>query len=66
MQYNIQFEDNDTLTIEDENRTAPIAKGDQLILKSKLYEVAEIFHNFDDGKCWLLLVDLNATLAPSG
>lgn len=55
MIYNIQFEDKDALTIQDEKRPAPISPGDNLMLETKLYEVATVIHNLDDGKAWVIV-----------
>jgi len=55
MRYNIQFEDKDTLTIQDEERSEPISIGDSVMLRTKLYEVTAVIHNLDDGKTWVLV-----------
>jgi len=55
MKYNIQFDDEDALTIEDQERETPILVGDSILIKENLYKVGAVIHNLEDGKAWVLV-----------
>lgn len=55
MKYDIQFDDEGELTIEDKEWETPIMAGDSIMIRENLYEVGAVIHNFDDGKAWVLV-----------
>lgn len=55
MKYNIQFDGEEALTIEDQERETPILVGDSIMIKESLYQMGAVIHNFEDGKAWVLV-----------